>query len=111
MPSLELPQTPSVASNVHPSCEHRRSDACWNGTGGGDGGGEGGGEGGGGDGGGDGGGEGAGMMHRTLCVNALVVMSHSAVVASAIGFPLHVSGVNMSSVMHRPLSFLQQDAL
>ena len=51
------------------------------------------------------------MMHRTLCVNALVVMSHSAVVASAIGFPLHVSGVNMSSVMHRPLSFLQQDAL
>ena len=65
-------------------------------------------------GGGDGGGEGVGMMHRTSCVNPLSMMLHSPpvpVVAVATGFPLHVSGVNMSSVMHRPLSFLQQDAL
>ena len=43
MPSLELPHTPSVASNAHPSCEHRDADACWKGIGGGDGGGDGGG--------------------------------------------------------------------
>ena len=86
--------------------------------GGGDGGGNGGdggncGAGGGEGGGGDGGGEGVGMMHRTSCVNPLSMMLHSPpvpVVAVATGFPLHVSGVNMSSVMHRPLSLLQQEA-